>query len=1412
MRASDIPRAMQLGRQGYSKSTKSKYAYGVAKSLSILGGCNYRLSNYPEAIAQTSDALTLFQTLEDKEGQAEVLNTLGNINSALGNFPSALEHYKNSLSLRQKTGILKNIASSLNNIGNTYFKMGKYKEALQYHDRSLKIKEELGDERAVGYSLNNIGNVHEKTGEIQLALQKYEASLSVFQKTKDRYGEAGALANIGSIHVSLGKIQAAIEYHLQSLKIEQELNNRFGEAESLILIGELYLLNPEFKRLPKELKEGADSAVHYFNRALEITTEIDARELSSQCHKNLSRHYQNQKDFRLALEHFQIYSDNEIKKINHDLFEKTNRLQILHEAETYKQAENFRSAESELIKKNNEELKIQSGKLIVEIEERRRAETRLVRRNQQLTAAADIARITSSTLDLDILLTTSVEVIKQRFNFYHVSIFIVEPGGLMAVLRSSTGKAGHQLKENKHKLAIGSTSLVGLATHSRKPVIVQDVTNDPTHFKNPLLPKTSAEAVIPLLKGDNLVGALDVQSEKAGVFDDWDVSILLTLADQLTIAIENARLYAAVQKELVERKIAEESLQKIKDDLEFEVRTRTTEIIKTNKELQLELQQRKRIEIELQKGQARYRDLFEGVPVGLYRSTPQGDFLDVNEVITRMFGYPSRASLLNTSALDLYINPKDRKRWQMQIEKNGVVHNFELQMRRFDGSIVWMRDTARAVRDQEKRILYYEGNLEDITERKLAESALREQEDRYRDLVENSSDLICTHDLDGNILSANITATALLGYDVESLKSKKLQDFLAPESLAGFPLYLKRIEKKGQASGIIYILTKTGEKRAWEFQNTLRVKGVEKPIVRGMAKDITDKKQAQDNLAQSLSTLQATLEATADGLLVVNNHGKIIHFNHRFIELWRIPEEIITTENDEGVINYVLDQLVDPEAFQAKVNELYKNPDLESLDTLFFKDGRIFERYSRSKQINGQYTGRVWSFRDVTDRKLAEERLAHDALHDALTGLPNRTLFLDRLGLAIKRRKRQWNDGFAVMFLDLDRFKLINDSLGHVFGDEFLISITKQLQQCLRPADTVARLGGDEFAILLEEINEPTDATRVANRIQEILSQPLTVKGHLVSTSASIGITISSPEYENAEDMIRDADTAMYRAKTSGKAHHEIFDHKMHLEVTSLLKLEADLRHALQHSEFKVFYQPQISIKTGRMIGTEALLRWNHPIRGLIPPVDFIHTLEETGMIIPVGEWVLRTACRQNKIWQENGHPDLKISVNFSTRQFQLEHLPELIKSVLEETGMDPRTLEMEITESTAILDTEMSIKLLGRIHDLGVSISLDDFGSGYSALSYLNRYPFNTLKIDRSFISKIASEISDDATLTKAIIALGQSLNLHVIAEGVETQKQVEFLQKSNCDSMQGYLFSRPVETETLTDLLKKGNFLIPD
>jgi diguanylate cyclase (GGDEF)-like protein/PAS domain S-box-containing protein len=450
------------------------------------------------------------------------------------------------------------------------------------------------------------------------------------------------------------------------------------------------------------------------------------------------------------------------------------------------------------------------------------------------------------------------------------------------------------------------------------------------------------------------------------------------------------------------------------------------------------------------------------------------------------------------------------------------------------------------------------------------------------------------------------------------------------------------------------------------------------------------------------------------------------------------------------------------------------------------------------------------SMTDITARKQAEEQLLHDAFHDALTGLPNRALFIDRLGRVIERANRNSTNPYAVLFLDLDRFKVINDSLGHSIGDQLLITLSQRLKAVLRSVDTVARLGGDEFVILLEDLPNPEDATRVAKRFQEELKQAFILEGHEVVVTASIGIVSDTDSYQRPNDVLRDADIAMYRAKARGKDRYEIFDASLRARAIARLEMESNLRAGFEDGELYLNYQPIRSLSTDRLNGFEALLRWKSSFRGSIPPAEFIPVAEETGLIVPIGEWVLREACRQVQIWQRNYpmDPPLSININISGVQFTQPRFLELVEQVLYETGLAPHSLKLEITESVFLENAEHANEILLKLRDLGVQLQIDDFGTGYSSLAYLQHFPIQTIKIDKSFISRMGSKGNggDDGSggeIVKTIVALARDLGMDAVAEGVETPEQLAQLKALDCQYGQGYLIARPMDSQAAEILL---------
>jgi diguanylate cyclase (GGDEF)-like protein len=454
------------------------------------------------------------------------------------------------------------------------------------------------------------------------------------------------------------------------------------------------------------------------------------------------------------------------------------------------------------------------------------------------------------------------------------------------------------------------------------------------------------------------------------------------------------------------------------------------------------------------------------------------------------------------------------------------------------------------------------------------------------------------------------------------------------------------------------------------------------------------------------------------------------------------------------------------------------------------------------RDVQGDIVRLEGTVEDITDRKLAEERVEFLAYYDALTELPNRTLLRDRLAQALAGASRKKNK-VALLFLDLDRFKVINDSLGHSFGDQLLQKVAERLKTQAREQDTVARIGGDEFLVVLTSINEPAEAAIAAERIQNVLTTQFAIQDHSFSVSCSIGISIFPEHGADGESLIKNADAALYCAKESGRNTFRFFTDDMNTKVMERLTLENGLRLALEQKEFFLVYQPQMEIATGRIIGMEALIRWRHPELGLIAPDKFIPVAENCGLIIPIGEWVLKSACHQARQWQEEGLLAVPVAVNVSAVQFRPEGFCELIRAVLEETGLSPQYLELELTETLLLSSADMMFLILQELKAMGLKLAIDDFGTGYSSLSYLRQFPVGKLKIDRSFIRDVAVN-PDSASIAIAIISLAKGLNLKVIAEGVESEAQMSFLRSHQCDEIQGYFFSKPLTVDEMAEKLR--------
>jgi len=562
---------------------------------------------------------------------------------------------------------------------------------------------------------------------------------------------------------------------------------------------------------------------------------------------------------------------------------------------------------------------------------------------------------------------------------------------------------------------------------------------------------------------------------------------------------------------------------------------------------------------------------------------------------------------------------------------------------------------------------------------------------------------------------------------------------------------------------------------------------------------VIERRRWEKALMASEQQYRLLFERNQAGVYRTTLHGEVLACNVALARMLGLssPEEVLVT----SALQYYWDPK-ERERFLAQLQEVGSVANFEL--QLRRQDGTemwILENANLLPAKNGSDPVIEGTMVDITERKRAEEMARHMAYHDYLTGLPNRALFDDRLSVALAQAKRH-DEGLALMSLDLDRFKLFNDTLGHATGDTIIKAVAGRLSRVVRGGDTVARVGGDEFLLLLTSVEDGDSGAKIAQKVLRIFDRPFRVEGLDLHGTASIGISLYPHDGDDGEALMRNADAAMYRAKETGRNNYQLYAPAMNVRAAERLTLENDMRAGLKRREFEVFYQPQVNIETGRIVGTEALVRWNHPSRGVLGPNEFIPLAEETGLIVHLGEWVLRNACRQVRGWHKRGLPDVRLAVNISMRQFQRREFVDTVRAILLETGLEPRLLELEITESIAMQDEEQTIATLRRLRDLGVRISIDDFGTGYSSLKYLKDMPIDALKIDQSFVRDLTTNVND-AAIAINIIAIAHSLQLSVIAEGVETGEQLDFLKTKRCDEFQGYLCKKPIPAASFVKLL---------
>ncbi len=804
------------------------------------------------------------------------------------------------------------------------------------------------------------------------------------------------------------------------------------------------------------------------------------------------------------------------------------------------------------------------------------------------------------------------------------------------------------------------------------------------------------------------------------------------------------------------------------------------------------------------------RLLMDHLPDAIHFKDERGRYTRVNRAQAEWLGLSDPEQAVGTAAADYF--PGDAARAiETEILRSGVpVLDREEKIRWPDGRERWVSTSTLALRDDAGAIVGTFGLSRDVTAHRDDQERLRNSEALYHSLVDTLPQNVFRKDLDGRLTFVNRTYCETSGLPAEALIGK-----------SDFELYPAELARKYREDDLRVIqsgrLFDTVEEHEPPGKGRLYIRVLKSPVrdargyilgVQGVFWDVTPFMRAQEDLKRSEERFALAMEGANDGLWDWDFLRNEIYFAPRWKtqlgyedgEIGRSPEEWLGRVHPED-----LRRLQEEIRGHAEGRTFH----LECEYRIRHKEGHWVWMLARGMAVRasgGKAARMAGSQTDVTQRKRSEEQLIRQAFTDALTGLPNRALFMDRLVQTIRRARRRAEAPFSVIFLDLDRFKDVNDSLGHVNGDQLLTAIARRLETCVRPGDTVARLSGDEFAILLEDMQDEGDAVTVARRIQNQLALPFVLEGQEVFTSVSMGLAPGAG-YERAEDLLRDADTAMYRAKERGRACYEVFDQGMHARAVARLQLETDLRRAIERKEFRVFYQPIISLRTDRLVGFEALVRWQHPGRGLLGPGDFLPLAEETGLILPIDLWVLREATRQTHYWQQTypQTPGLRINVNLSSKQFVRPTLLGEVQSIVAESGLDPRDLTLEITESLLMDDSEAVRAMLERFRDMGIKLYLDDFGTGYSSLGYLHRFPIDSLKIHHSFVGAMGRD--EMGSLVRTITTLAANMSLGVVAEGVETRDQLRRLRELNCDRVQGFLFSRPVAGPAAELLVARGS-----
>jgi diguanylate cyclase (GGDEF)-like protein/PAS domain S-box-containing protein len=774
-------------------------------------------------------------------------------------------------------------------------------------------------------------------------------------------------------------------------------------------------------------------------------------------------------------------------------------------------------------------------------------------------------------------------------------------------------------------------------------------------------------------------------------------------------------------------------------------------------------------------------------------------YVDVNDAACRALGY-SRQELLTMGPPDIFSTSREElaRLYERMIAGELSAPTIKGQYRRKDGSQLPIEAYPRAVRSGEGHVIV--SIARDVSERLASEETLR----RFRLAMDNSADMIVLIDRTTmRFVDVNETSCKLLGYSREELLEMGPHDVLPTSREELERAYDEFIDNPSHISGMhSHYRRKDGS--TFPFESTRHVlRSGDAYIIAAISRDISERLASENALRESEERFRSLTQLSTDMYWEQDEQFRFTSMSgtgSQRVNLKTFPA-IGKKRWEQNYLNMTADQWAEHMAL-LEAHKPFRDMELCRLDE---SGKKVWISISGEPVFDssGAFRGYRGVGKDISERKVDEERIQFLANHDALTSLPNRTMFGEVLNLAIQNARR-YDRNFAVLFIDLDRFKNINDTLGHDAGDKLLQEMGSRLTHTVRASDVVARLGGDEFVVLVQEVAEPKQVAAVARKILSALVQPMSIQGQECRVTASIGVCMYPSEAKDENALMKNADIAMYRAKEDGKNNYKFYSEEINIHTFERMALETSLRRGLDRNEFFLHYQAKLDLHTKRVTGVEALVRWQHPDLGVVPPVQFIPLAEETGLILPIGKWVLNTACAQNVAWQREGLPPLSMAVNLSARQFTDEDLVKDIADALTNSGMNPELLELELTESMVIQNPERAGKVLAEIKKMGVRLAIDDFGVGYSSLTHLKRFPIDTLKVDRSFIHDLPQDPEDKA-ICQAIIAMGKSLNLTVVAEGVETLDQQTFLQDNNCDEMQGFFFSKPIPSDQFSKLLRE-------